>query len=87
MKQLPEGKDRDAVLHAIVSRHASAYPADLAPYAASVSDATDRQALESKVATAWMKIDPEAATAWVEGTDLPDSAKEKFLGTSKPASP
>jgi len=87
MNQLPAGNDRDAVLHAIVSRHASAYPADVAAYAASVSDATDRQALESKVATAWMKIDPDAAAAWVEGTDLPDSAKEKFLGTSKAASP
>ena len=81
------GADRDAALRGLATAMSDTTPANAATRALGIADASLRRETVDSVMTTWLKRDPEASRAWLQGApNIPSAWKQAWVPNS-PAPP
>jgi hypothetical protein len=79
LNSLPEDAARESALQTYVSTVAGNYPTIAAPLALTLTDPDQRTDAIKNVAQSWLRLDPAAATKWLQGTSLPPDQIQQIL--------
>ena len=66
-----------------VNNTSGQYPDMAAPFAAALTDETQRNNAIQNVARQWLRTDPTPATTWLQSTSLPENLMANLLNTVK----
>jgi hypothetical protein len=81
---LPPGESRDRALSAYVGKIASEKPDVAAQWAGRIADEGQRFLYLERIGQVWLTTDQAAARTWISKSGLPDSTKERLLGSKVP---
>ncbi|MDR3456616.1 MAG: TIR domain-containing protein [Verrucomicrobiae bacterium] len=80
LAKTPAGTASDGTVSAFLEGAVEQYPAFAWQWTQSVTDDAKRQKFQLQIARQWMKSDPSAALAWINGLELPDKIKQQLKG-------
>ena len=73
------GPSRDPAIAELVRTRSASSPASAVEWAARIQDESQRWRSTLLAGRAWQRQDPEAVSAWLAGSDLPEDAKQAIL--------
>ena len=80
--RLPSSGERDSALYASAGSLVDTFPDLAAQWAAGIGNEMLRNRQTERAARAWLAVDPNAARAWIEHSDLPVALKRQLLPRS-----
>ncbi|MBI5769593.1 MAG: hypothetical protein HZA93_17590 [Verrucomicrobia bacterium] len=80
--RLPSSGERDTALYATAGSLVDTFPDLAVQWAAGVGNEPLRNRQTERAARAWLAVDPKAARAWIELSDLPVALKRQLLPRS-----
>lgn len=84
INSLPAGTSRDRAVSAYVGKIVAEHPETAALWAGKIADEGQRYMYLERIGQAWLTTDAAAARTWISKSGLPDTTKERLLGTKAP---
>lgn len=82
LETLPPGPSRDQAIGSFSGTIGQTYPEMAVQWAETISDVKTRDSRLENLARQWLRVDADAARAWISQSPLPENRRAALLGAS-----